>query len=256
VVDPDAVYGEYDEDDNVKWFKIKIGPDLHVSAISTAATAVAGSTHSVQDTTRNRGVSGAPASVMTFYLATTSLGANAIPVGSRPVPPLAAGASDTATTTVNIPVSVGSARTLPVRVRRRQQHSDRAQRGEQRPLRRGQDRPRPARERPHRPSSAARGATIVVTATVRNRGVSPAAASTARFYLSTRKTYDATAIPLGRRAVPTLAAGAQSQAATSLTLTASAGGRTYYVLVIADGDGVIAEPLETNSLSYLTVVIP
>lgn len=106
------------------------------------------------------------------------------------------------------------------------------------------------------PSSAARGATIVVTATVRNRGVSPAAASTARFYLSTRKTYDATAIPLGRRAVPTLAAGAQSQAATSLTLTASAGGRTYYVLVIADGDGVIAEPLETNSLSYLTVVIP
>ena len=34
------------------------------------------------------------------------------------------------------------------------------------------------------------------------------------------------------------------------------GGGTFYLLGIADGNNEISEPLETNNLKYLTVVIP
>jgi hypothetical protein len=131
VLDPDGIFGEYDEGNNVKWFKIKIGPDLHVSALSTTGIAVPGGSISVQDTRRNRGVSASPR------------------VGHKVLP----------------------------------RHHDHLQ-----PF-------------SHTP-------------------------------------------------------GEQSAASTQVTLPAGVGGGTFYLLVIADGNNEISEPLETNNLKYLTVVIP
>ncbi len=113
------------------------------------------------------------------------------------------------------------------------------------------------------PTTAARGATIVVNATVRNRGVSGAPASTTYYYLSTTKTApppggtDSTPL-LATSNVQALAAGAQFPDSQQVTLPAGIGGGTFYLLVIADGNNEINElqGLETNNLKYLTVVIP
>ncbi len=85
--------------------------------------------------------------------------------------------------------------------------------------------------------------------------MSGAPASTTHYYLSTTKTYNGEP-PLTSRAIPALGAGEQSAASTQVTLPAGVGGGTFYLLVIADGNEEISEPLETNNLKYLTVVIP
>ncbi len=73
VADGDRAVGEPNELNNVGYADLKIGPDLHISAVSADATAVPGGTINVQDTTRNRGVSAAPPSVTWFYLGTSPI---------------------------------------------------------------------------------------------------------------------------------------------------------------------------------------
>src|SRR4029453_8460431 len=72
---------------------IQIGADLLVS-LSVPATAMAGTELAVTDTTRNPGGGGAGATTTAFYLSgDTSLSADDAALGSRPVPPLGAGAA-------------------------------------------------------------------------------------------------------------------------------------------------------------------
>ena len=81
-----------------------IGADLVVSALTTPSTAAAGGTFSVSDTTKNQGAGSADGSTTRFYLSTNSSldGADVI-LGSRVVPPLAAGASNTGSTSLTVP---------------------------------------------------------------------------------------------------------------------------------------------------------
>ena len=49
---------------------MRIGPDLTVTAFTAPSSAVAGTSISVGDTTKNLGADSAPASVTNFYLST------------------------------------------------------------------------------------------------------------------------------------------------------------------------------------------
>jgi subtilase family serine protease len=212
----------------------------------------------VTETTRNRGKVATAASETRFYLSTfPTLDATALLLGARAVPALVPGQSSTATTLVAIPATVGTEGSYYLLVvadgAGTVAEADETNNVGSWPIKIGPDLTVSGLSGP---GSAERGATIVVTNTVRNRGAAPAAASTTRYYLSTKKTYDASAMPLTFRAVPALEAGAQDQASTPITLPAGVGGRTFYVLVIADGDGAIVETIETNNLKYLPVVIP
>jgi subtilase family serine protease len=85
--DGEGVLAETSETNNTFSKTIYIGPDLIVSAISAPATAVAGQTISIGDTTKNNGADGAPETVTEFYISANSiLDASDILIGSRGVP--------------------------------------------------------------------------------------------------------------------------------------------------------------------------
>ena len=83
---------------------IKIGPDLTMSGLTAPATAAAGTTISVTETTRNTGGGNAAASTTRFYLSTNfTFDASDELVGSRDVPALIGGATNIRTTSITIP---------------------------------------------------------------------------------------------------------------------------------------------------------
>jgi trimeric autotransporter adhesin len=86
---------------------VRIGPDLTVTALTAPSSAVAGTSISVGDTTKNQGAGTAPGSVTYFYLSTNfSLDAADLLLASRPVSPLGAGLSETGTAPLLIPASM------------------------------------------------------------------------------------------------------------------------------------------------------
>jgi subtilase family serine protease len=89
---------------NAKSKAITIGPDLTVSSLTAPASARAGTTIAVSDTTRNTVAVAGPASTTKYFVSSTSaLGPAAILVGSRPVPALSGGVSNSGGASVTIP---------------------------------------------------------------------------------------------------------------------------------------------------------
>ncbi len=84
---------------------IRIGPDLTISAITLSSFNVAaGSTVTVNETTKNSGGGTAGASTTNFYLSTNlSFDAGDLLLGSRPVPELIGGGTSAASTSLTIP---------------------------------------------------------------------------------------------------------------------------------------------------------
>jgi len=85
---------------------VRIGADLFVAAVSGPSSAAAGSSITVGDTTSNQGGDIAAASSTSFYLSVnTVVDANDVLLGSRALPPVAIGASNTGTVTLPVPAS-------------------------------------------------------------------------------------------------------------------------------------------------------
>jgi subtilase family serine protease len=88
---------------------IRIGPDLTVTALSSASSVVAGTSLSVTDTTTNQGGDTAPASGTRFYLSTNStLDSGDLFLTAREVLSLGPGLSQAASTMVGIPASTAA----------------------------------------------------------------------------------------------------------------------------------------------------
>jgi subtilase family serine protease/subtilisin family serine protease len=102
--DAEGTVVETSEVNNTQYVFIQIGPDLMINSLTAPSTAAAGSTISINDTTRNQGGGPADGSTTKFYLSTnTTLDASDILLGSRSVPLLDPGASNAASTIVTIP---------------------------------------------------------------------------------------------------------------------------------------------------------
>jgi hypothetical protein len=84
---------------------------------------------------------------------------------------------------------------------------------------------------------------------INNAGTGAAAASTAGIYLSTDSTITASDMLLVAHAIPALAGGASDLEAASLSFPTNLTPGAYFVGVIADHDGQIAEINETNNAS-------
>jgi subtilase family serine protease len=109
--DADGAVAETSENNNTYYASFQIGPDIVVSALTVPATAGAGQTVSLSETTRNQGGGQAAASVTRYYLSSNStLDASDIEIGSRDVPVLAPGAESSQSASVTIPpgTSAGS----------------------------------------------------------------------------------------------------------------------------------------------------
>jgi subtilase family serine protease len=102
--DSQEVLTETSETNNTYAAPVKIGPDLDLTAFSAPLTAGVGQSIAVSETTKNQGGGAAGPSMTYFYLSTNSLlDASDTLVGSRSVPALAAGASNSGSATAVIP---------------------------------------------------------------------------------------------------------------------------------------------------------
>jgi subtilase family serine protease len=252
--DADNAIAETAETNNTYPRAIQIGSDLSVSALTAPAKGAAGSSIVVTDTTTNTGGGDSPASVTAFYLSTSSAGGpgDVLLDGNRAVPPLAAGASSTGSTTVTIPAQTAPG-TFYI-IAKADFGNTIAETSET-----NNTRWRSISIGPDlilstlslSPVSLAAGANLTVTDKVTNQGGDVAPPSTTRFYLSTNATLDGVDVVLGSRLVPQLAVAASSSGSTTMAIPAATVPGTYYVIAQADADGTVAESVETNNVSLI-----
>jgi subtilase family serine protease len=190
-----------------------------------------------------------------FYLSlNTSFAPGDQPLGSRPVPLLAVGASHVATTTLTLSQVVpGSYYVLaraddtgdiPETIETNNVRSDSILIG-----------PDLQVSSLVAPSTLTAGASVTFTDTVKNIGADPAGPSTTRFFLSLNLLFDASDIPLdGSRSVPELAVNMTNAAATTMTIPAGLSGK-YYVLAVSDALGAVGEADESNNVRIRLVTI-
>ena len=255
--DANASVAEALETNNVKVSTVvRIGVDLTVTALTAPAAAAAGGDIAVAETTQDTGAADSPASATYFYLSTnTGLDVADTLVGSRPVPPLDAGASDTATVTLSIPLSTptGNYYVLakadgPLAIAETNESNNVKASGV---LRIGGDLVVTTLTAP---LAAGAGDVIVVGDSTRNSGAGDSTASVTNFYLSTTTSLDAGDLLLGSRAVPFLPAGASDSGTASLTLPPATAVGTYYILAKADGPGAVPETNESNNVKASAAV--
>jgi subtilase family serine protease len=231
---------------------IPVGPDLVVSAVTAPTVTAAGGSIVVTETTKNQGGGNATASVTRFYLSSNLfLDAGDPLLGSRSIVPLAAGISDSGSTTVSIAADtpaglyyvIGKADAATVVPETQEGNNTRFSAA----MKIGPDL---IESSVIVPTAAGAGVALVVTDTVKNQGSGAAGASTTSFYLSLNVALDASDKFLGSRSVPALAVGATNSAATSLVIPPDTATGAYFILVSADSANSVAESAETNNTSY------
>jgi len=235
---------------------IQVGlADLLVTSLSNPpATAAAGGTFSVTATIANQGAITAGASTARYYLSADQVKGvgDVLLTGTRSVASLTAGQSSNGSTTVTIPSNtpagsyylLGCADDTLVVSESNESNNCRASTTTiQISL---PDLVVTSVSNP--PATAGAGGTFSVTATIANQGTATAAASTARFYLSTDQLKDGgDALLSGTRSVASLTAGQSSSGSTTVTIPSSMAAGTYYLLACADDTLAVSESNEGNN---------
>jgi len=247
---------EASESNNVGSWSIVIGADLIVFSMTVPPTAAAGQSITVTDVTRNLGSGSAPASVTRYFLSTnTMLDAADVPLSERSVPALSGGASNTASTSLTLPLSTATGVWYVIA---------KADAGESVPeiselnnlgsrsIQVGADLLVSAWSAPF---SAGAGESITVTETTNNQGGGTAQSSVTQYFLSADGNLDAADIALGSRAVPALNSGASSSGATSLTLPTGIANGSWYLIAKADATQSVPETSESNNTSLRTLLV-
>jgi subtilase family serine protease len=96
---------------------------------------------------------------------------------------------------------------------------------------------------------------MTVTDTTWNSSAGDAGMSTTKLYFSSDATVDADDILLASRAVGALAAGKNSAAATTVAVPEGTPAGSYYVIAVADADGIVTERSEANNTLSRSILI-
>ena len=226
---------------------IRIGADLQATDVNAPAFAAAGGSISVADTTANYGSVPAAASSTGFYLsANGSLDAADTYLGSRAVGELAAGATSSATTVLQIPANIAAGSYYVIgkadwngAVAETVETNNTTYDGM--PI--GGD--LVVSSLSASGGGAANGP-ITVTETTMNQGA-PIPESETGFYFSINSAFDASDVFLGSRTVPSLGTSATSTATTQLTVPAGTAAGLYWIISVADWRVAVAESYESNN---------
>jgi subtilisin family serine protease/subtilase family serine protease len=248
--DWDAGVNESDEGNNTKASGlIKIGPDLIVSAVTVPATAAAGGSIGVSDTTANQGGGSAAASTTRFYWSTnTSLDASDQVIGTRPVGLIAAGASASSVTTLTVPATAAAGTYYVIaQADGGSQVPETAETNNTKASTAIKVGPDLIVTAVSVPASGAAGGMISANETTKNQGFGPAPASSTAFYLSPNGTISADDRLIGSRLVSELASNGISTASTVLEIPADILPGSYYVIARTDWNGSVAESTESNN---------
>jgi subtilase family serine protease len=100
------------------------------------------------------------------------------------------------------------------------------------------------------PATVTPGAITTIGDTTKNQGGGAAESSVTSFYWSTNVLFDANDQFLGSRNLPSLSAGASDTGSLPVTIPATAGTGTYYIIARADSGGVIPESTEANNTKF------
>jgi subtilase family serine protease len=255
--DADDQLAESNEGNNRQSRPIQIGPDLTIATLNVGASGGPGSVIAVTDGTRNVGGGAAASSTTAFYLSlNTSLSIDDVLLGSRTVPAVAPAATDTATTSLTIPVTTAVGTYFIVAAADAGgaiPETTEANNTYYRQILVGGDAIVSALTVP---SAGAAGSTIVATDTTKNVGAGPIGATTTRFYLSANSSLDPGDTLLAEgRTVPALGSGASHSGSTTLTLPAPLPAGWYYIIAVADGNGDVPETAESNNATARTIPI-
>src|SRR3990172_3106949 len=230
--------------------------DLAVSALVLPAAAGAGDTITATDTTANYGAGTAPGSVTAYYLSSNAAwDSGDIPLGSRTVPELSAGAANQGSASITIPPATPGGTWYIIA--KADAYNAVTETNEANNTRAGSiaiTGPDLTITAVDAPSTAQAGDTITITDTTANIGMGTSGASTTSFYLSTNTTYDNADVLLGSTTVGPLSAGANSQGTTSVTIPAGIAVGTYYIIAMADAAGTVAETNETNNTKATSAI--
>ena len=258
VADPALSVAESSETNNTRVSAlVRIGPDLTTSGTTVSPTGAAGGTIVVGETTRNQGGGAAAASATGFYLSpSTVFGPAARLIGTRAVPPLAAGGTSTASTPLTVPADVATGSYFiitsadqPAVVAETFENNNN---GFAVLVRIGPDLIVAAVSPP---SSVVAGASAVVNSTVRNQGGGAAGGSTIRFYLSANLTIDASDVLVGSRPVSPLAAGQTDAGPATITVPAGTRAGSYNLIAVVDEPGSVTETIETNNTRVALLIV-
>ena len=231
---------------------VKVGPDLIVSAVSVPATGAPGAPMTVSDTTKNQGAGAASLSSTGFYLSTgVTIDATAVFLGSRPVGELSTGATGTGSVSLQIPPGTAPGSYYVIArgdwngavPETTETNNDRAGGV----VRIGGDLVVTAVTAP---AVAMANGAISVTDATKNQGTAPAPESATGFYLSLDFAYSANDVLLGSRAVGPLGVSQTSTTSTQLWIPAGTLPGTYYVVAVADWNGVVPETTENNNSRF------
>ncbi len=227
-------------------------PDLVVTVVTGPSVAGAGTTITLNDTTKNQGAGLSQPSSTGFYLSKDlTIGAGDINLGSRSVPQLAAGAADSASTPFTIPGDTATGTYFVLA--KADVGLTNPESNENNNVKMGSSigvGPDLVVSAVTNPNAAAAGDAIMVSDTTKNQGGGSAGPSATTFFLSANPVLDAADVPLGSRPVGGLAAGGTDGATRSLTIPAGTPGGVYYVLAKADGGGGVPETQEGNNVKY------
>jgi trimeric autotransporter adhesin len=255
--DGEGTVAETQESNNVKYYSsTKIGPDLVESSVIVPTTAGAGVPLTVSDTVKNQGSGVAGPSTAAFYLSTNgTLDTGDQLLGTRAVPSLAAGVTSAASTPVTIPAGTATG-TYYVLVKA-DANGEVVETAETNNVSYSTTKVGPDLTVASLTgvSTAVAGATISITDTTKNGGGGAAPDSTTRYYLSTNFTFDAADVPLGGRPVPPLDPGVSNIGTASVVVPLTTAAGSYYIIAVADADGMVTESMETNNTRALFIKI-
>jgi serine protease AprX len=230
--------------------------DLVISAFSAPVKAAAGQAIALTDTTKNQGKGTADPTLTRFYLsANNALEASDLLLGGREVPALAAGASHSGSVTVTIPAdTLGGAWFVIAKAdgEETQFESSETNNRSARTILIGPDLDITGMTAP---AVAGAGKSISITDTTRNVGAGSSGPSQTRFYFSANGSFETSDTLIGSRGVPTLGAGASSSGTTSVTVPQGTAVGTWYIVGLADAEGLVSETSESNNTYVRSIMV-
>jgi hypothetical protein len=230
--------------------------DLIISSLTVPTTSGAGKLISVTDTTKNQGGGTSVASTTKLYLSTNSTwDTGDTYLGERAVGSLAAGATNSGSTSVTIPAVTGGTYYIIAKADANNTNPTELNENNNTKSKSIKIGPDLVVSAITAPTSAVRGSTIKIKDTTKNSGGGDVGASTTKLYLSTNSTWDAGDAYLGERMVASLAAGTSNAVETSVIIPSGIATGTYYIIAVSDANKVVVETNETNNNKAKTITI-
>jgi hypothetical protein len=232
------------------------GADLIAATIKAPGSPARGATVTVTDTIKNQGIEAADASTTKLYLsANKTIDAADTLLGSRLVPSINPGLSQSGNTSVTIPAGLAPGSYSLIARADGDDTVVESNEGNNTKIKTIKLGPDLTVKTVSAPATVQAGVSFTVSDTVQNGGGETADASVVRYFLSADAKRSGTDTLLGTRGVPAIAAGKSNSGTTTLTIATGTAVRSWYLLAEADSDSVVPESNEKNNIKKGTIVL-